>query len=70
MVKVGFICEGETEKLIIESEAFKILLLKAGLQLILAIDAEGNGNLLPQILKNLLLYWRIRVVKKYLSLQI
>jgi hypothetical protein len=24
MVKIGFICEGETEKLIIESEAFKI----------------------------------------------
>ncbi len=48
MVKIGFICEGETEKLIIESEAFKTLLVKSGLQLILAIDAEGNGNLLPR----------------------
>ena len=48
MVKVGFICEGETEKLIIESEAFNTLLKKSDLQLILAIDAAGNGNLLPQ----------------------
>ena len=47
MVKVGFICEGETEKLIIESETFKTLLLKLGLELILAINADGNGNLLP-----------------------
>lgn len=47
MVKIGFICEGETEKLIIESVAFKTFLVKSGLQLILAIDAEGNGNLLP-----------------------
>lgn len=47
MVKVGFICEGETEKLIIESEAFRTLLSKSNLELILAIDAEGNGNLLP-----------------------
>jgi hypothetical protein len=47
MVKIGFICEGETEKLIIESEAFKTLLAKSDLQLVLAIDAEGNGNLLP-----------------------
>jgi hypothetical protein len=47
MVKVGFICEGETEKLIIESEAFKTLLAHSSLELILAIDAKGNGNLLP-----------------------
>lgn len=47
MVKLGFICEGETEKLIIESEAFKTLLAKSDLQLVLTINAEGNGNLLP-----------------------
>ena len=45
MVKVGFIVEGETEKLIIDSENFQSLL--ADLQIARvseAIDAQGNGS--------------------------
>ena len=48
MVKIGFICEGETERLIIESASFNTFLKKLNLILIRAIDAEGNGNLLPK----------------------
>ncbi len=48
MVKIGFICEGETEKIIIQSENFKQFLLENDLELVNAIDATGNGNLLPE----------------------
>ncbi len=48
MVKVGFICEGETEKIIVDSIDFKNILASNNLQLVNAIDATGNGNLLPK----------------------
>jgi hypothetical protein len=48
MVKLGFICEGETEKIIIESSSFKALLAENNCSLVKAFDATGNGNLLPQ----------------------
>jgi hypothetical protein len=48
MVKVGFICEGETEKIIIESVDFKNILASNNLQLVKTIDTTGNGNLLPK----------------------
>ncbi len=48
MVKVGFICEGETEKIIVDSTNFKNILALNNLQLVNAIDATGNGNLLPK----------------------
>ena len=48
MVKVGFICEGETEKIIIKSDNFKQLLFQNNCVFIKAIDATGNGNLLPK----------------------
>ncbi len=48
MVNIGFICEGETEKIIVESENFRQFLLKNNLKLVNAIDATGNGNLLPK----------------------
>jgi hypothetical protein len=48
MVKVGFICEGETEKIIVNSTDFKNILASNNLQLVKAIDATGNGNLLPK----------------------
>ncbi len=51
MVKVGFICEGETEKIIVDSFDFKNILEKRNLKLIKAIDATGNGNLLPKNIK-------------------
>jgi hypothetical protein len=47
MVKLGFICEGETEKIIIESLAFKEFLSTNNIEFIKAFDATGNGNLLP-----------------------
>lgn len=48
MVKIGFICEGETEKIIVQSESFHTFLLENNLELVNAIDATGNGNLLPK----------------------
>jgi hypothetical protein len=48
MVKIGFICEGETEKIIVDSVDFKNILTLHNLQLVNAIDATGNGNLLPK----------------------
>lgn len=49
MVKVGFIVEGETEKIIIESEMFKTFLTRYNYELILpVINAKGGGNLLPE----------------------
>lgn len=48
MVKVGFIVEGETEKIIIESDKFKEFLLNNDYELVTpVIDAKGGGNLLP-----------------------
>lgn len=49
MVKVGFICEGESEKILCESEAFQDFLKRNNLQCVFPIiDAMGNGNLLPK----------------------
>jgi hypothetical protein len=48
MVRIGFICEGETEKIIVESERFRKGLSDLNLEFVKAIDATGNGNLLPQ----------------------
>ena len=48
MVKVGFICEGDTEKLVIESPKFQELLKQLEIACVSpVIDAKGNGNLLP-----------------------
>ena len=48
MVKIGFICEGDTEKILVQSENFQNFLLEKNLLLVNAIDATGNGNLLPK----------------------
>lgn len=48
MVKVGFIVEGDSEKIVIESEKFKNFLQKNGFELAdPVINAKGAGNLLP-----------------------
>lgn len=48
MVKVGFICEGKTEREIIESASFQDWLSRNNLQCIDPVfDVEGSGNLLP-----------------------
>ena len=47
--KIGFIVEGGSEKIIIESPQFRAFLNNHGYELVTpVIDAEGGGNLLPQ----------------------
>jgi hypothetical protein len=49
MVKVGFIVEGGSEQIIIQSEQFKMFLMSKGYELVTpVVDAKGGGNLLPQ----------------------
>lgn len=56
MVKrIGFICEGESEKIIIESKAFQNFLIQNGFDCAKVVDAVGNGSLLPKNIKNHLL---------------
>jgi len=48
-IKVGFIVEGGSEKIIVESQQFRTLLAQYGYELVTpVIDAKGGGNLLPQ----------------------
>ena len=49
MVRVGFIVEGDTEKVIVESPAFIAWLTANGMTLVQpVVNAVGGGNLLPQ----------------------
>lgn len=49
MVKVGFIVEGDSEKIVIESEGFRRFLADCGFKLVTpVINAKGGGNLLPR----------------------
>lgn len=50
MVKIDFICEGHTEKILIESEKFKNYIKKSGCQIGRIINAEGEGNIHKEIL--------------------
>lgn len=51
-IKVGFIVEGGSEKVIVESPQFRDFLDRNGYELVTpVIDAEGGGNLLPQNLE-------------------
>ncbi len=55
MVKLGFICEGKTERKVLESEKFKALLIKTGIDHIGEVyNAGGSGNLLPERLQEAL----------------
>jgi hypothetical protein len=47
MVNVGFICEGETERILVTSTKFKELLIAKNISLINVIDAKGRDNLRP-----------------------
>jgi hypothetical protein len=47
MAKIGFICEGFTEQIFLQSDAFRNLLASLSLESLLVINAEGSGNLLP-----------------------
>lgn len=47
--KIGFIVEGGSEKIVVESARFKTFLNNNGCELVTpVIDATGGGNLLPQ----------------------
>lgn len=49
MVRVGFIVEGDTEKIFIESKMFTQWALRRNIEIVSPVlDAEGGGNLLPQ----------------------
>lgn len=49
MVKAGFIVEGASERIVVESSMFRELLHSCGYELVVpVVDAEGGGNLLPQ----------------------
>ena len=57
MVKIGFIVEGATEKIILESSDFFAYLKSLSVNFISdIIDAEGSGKLLPQNIGDLLNY--------------
>ncbi len=49
MVRIGFIVEGGSEKVIVESKQFRDWLHQNGIELVFpVIDAKGGGNLLPK----------------------
>ena len=49
MVKAGFIVEGASERIVVESPMFRGLLRACGYELVTpVVDAKGGGNLLPQ----------------------
>lgn len=61
MVKMGFIVEGDTEKILLESQDFKNVITELKADYIPEIiNAEGNGNLLP---KNIQKYISILLAK-------
>lgn len=47
MIKVGFICEGYTEQILLRSDTFRKLLASLNLEPLPVINAGGSGNLLP-----------------------
>ncbi|WP_371974277.1 hypothetical protein ACB496_02670 [Lelliottia nimipressuralis] len=53
MVKIGFIVEGDTESIIVNSPAFISFLRANNFELVTpVIDAKGGGNLLPKYVEN------------------
>ena len=61
MKKVGFICEGQTEYILLKSEGFKNYLISLDLEIAFdIIDAKGCKNLLPHNLEP-----SIRKLKEY-----
>lgn len=54
MVRLGFIVEGSTEKIVIESHSFKSWAREQGIEICSpVIDAKGGGNLLPQNIEHM-----------------
>ena len=69
MVKVGFICEGKTERKIIESDKFQNFLSDVGIDCIKPVlDVKGSGNLLPENLKESVILFRNKGAEKIVIL--
>lgn len=69
MVKIGFICEGKTERKIIESENFQQYLTNLGIECLKPVlDAKGSGNLLPENLQESLELYKARKAEKIVIL--
>lgn len=51
MVKIGFICEGDTEQILLLSDNFQSYLSSINLRAVNVINACGSGNLLPHNIK-------------------
>ena len=69
MVKVGFICEGKTERKIIESDNFQDYLYQIGIECIKPVfDAKGAGNLLPENLSEVLASLKAKDAQKIIIL--
>lgn len=65
MVTAGFIVEGASEKIVVESAAFKQFLVQSGYELITpVIDAKGGGNLLPQNIEEFIAPFAAKQVDK------
>lgn len=55
MVRIGFIVEGDTEKILIDSKSFRAWAKTQGIEICTpVIDAKGGGNLLPQNIEPML----------------
>lgn len=68
-MKLGLIVEGETEKIICESENFKNWLKSLNIDLVYpVIDAKGGGNLLPNNIETLVAILKEKNVDKIIVL--
>ncbi len=62
-IKVGFIVEGGSEKVIVESTQFRDFLDGKGYELVTpVIDAKGGGNLLPQNIESFVARFDVEAV--------
>lgn len=64
MVKIGFICEGFTEDIILKSKGFNAILDKLNIEAVGVLNVEGNGNLLPHNISK----YRNELIKKGASI--
>ncbi|WP_159472055.1 hypothetical protein [Dyadobacter sp. 3J3] len=69
MVRVGFICEGKTERKVIESGNFQQYLTNLGIECLRPVlDAKGSGNLLPENLRESLELYKAKEAEKIIIL--
>ena len=68
MVKIGLICEGATEQILLQSDAFKNFLSSINLEPLPVINAEGAANLLPHNIEGYLQRLEIDGAKAFVLL--